>query len=247
MGKTIETRWGFPIVTAENIYQVLAELGIKPWPRIEPPISLEEYLKRDLTEVQRSELRFAPKAEVVFLQKPNGGSYTGFRSVGKNWSTVFTLLPGNLVPVVGEFKHGAERIVLATPSGVPGKAEAGITDIVEKMKACAKREFQEETGIPLEEIALLCGPDGLPASTRQSTERIYPFLGKVEEGFTLGKSKLDENEFLKLVLVPLEEWMKLIEEGKIELGIISATHLALLELGWLKISIPFDSSKDPSR
>lgn len=64
----METKFGFPVVNAENYLDVFANMGVRPWPRLKEPVLLEEYLKGDLTENQRSEaVRFAPKSEVVIL------------------------------------------------------------------------------------------------------------------------------------------------------------------------------------
>ncbi len=232
----IEKKWGFPVVNAENVYKVLADMGVRPWPHVKPPMDLRDYMESPLTDEQKGELRFAPKNEVVFLKQPNGKPYTGFRNVGKNWATVFTLLPDNLVPIVGEFKHGAEVISLVPPSGVPSKTEMDISSVMERMAACGLREFEEEAGIKLVRARPLASEHGLPVSTRQSTQRCYPFLGEFALPIRQGPSKLDKTEHLKMVLIPLGEWMKLIMSGKVyEECAISTTFLALAELDLIQI------------
>lgn len=229
------TGLSFSVVTADTIFETLEGLGVKPWQRIADPVPLAEYMKRELTEAERGDLRFAQKAEVVFLEQPNGKPYTGFRTIGKNWATVFSVIPGEpeLLPIIGEFKHGAEDISLAFPSGVPGKAEADIADPLQKMAACGMREFQEETGLKLKTLHPLCGPGGLPMSTRQSTERSYPFLGTLAIPLVIGPTKLDATEHLKMVLIAIPEWLKLIDQGKVEGGIVAATFLGLRATGRL--------------
>lgn len=59
---------------------------------------------------------------------------------------VFTVLPGNFVPVVAEFKHGAEEVVIALPGGKINQDETP--------EVCAEREFLEETGIRLKKVEL---------------------------------------------------------------------------------------------
>lgn len=226
----IETQWGIPVVTAGSIYQVMAQAGIRPWQETEPVVSLDEYLKRDLSDDQRAELRFAPKTEVVTLQTPKGNAYRGFRTALKPWATTFCLLPGDLVPIVGEFKHGAFTISLAPPSGVLGKEDKG------DMSLCAAREFTEETGIALRNVVGLSGPDGIALNCRHINQRYFPFLGFAELRIDPGKSKLDENEFLKLVLMPLKDWLALIEVGEVhEECSIGTTYLALRNLGKLQL------------
>jgi hypothetical protein len=230
-----QKQYGFYVVNSDNVFEVLEGLGVRPWPRVTEPVGLDEYLKRDLSESERNDLRFAPKTEVVFLRQPDGKPFTGFRNVGKNWSTVFTILPGDLVPIIGEFKHGEEFISLAPPSGVPNKVEMQINDTLERMTSVGKREYEEETGMKLAEIVSLDAM-GLSVSGRQDKQRYFPFLGKVAEPIEPGASKLDKTEFLKMVLVPVGELLKLIEEKNriLEDCLVSATFLALRKLGRLK-------------
>jgi len=215
----VETKYGFPIVNAGNIFQVLEQRGIKKWPHVQPPITLEDYIAGSLNQVQRDEIRrFAPKSEVVFLQDPDGNSFTGFRSVGKNWVSVFTVLEDDLLPIVAEFKHGSETISIGFPSGVSGR-----------------KEIEYEVGIELKELIPLSGPEGIPISGRQSNQRFFPFLGTLPDSIS-PRPKLDRTEFLQIILIPLKEWIKLIEQGKVtEDSSISLTFLALRQLGRLKI------------
>jgi 8-oxo-dGTP pyrophosphatase MutT (NUDIX family) len=201
-------------------------------------MDLKDYTAGILTEEEKVDLRFAPKDEVVFLEQPNGKPFTGFRNVGKNWATVFAVLPGDLIPIVGEFKHGAEVISLVPPSGVLSKAEMEISSVLERMMACGKREFQEETGMKLKRVTPLSSEHGLPVSTRQSTQRCYPLLGEIELPVRPGPSKLDQTEHLKMVLIPLGEWMVLLNSGKVyEDCAVSTTYLALGKLGRLNALI----------
>ncbi|RJO59004.1 hypothetical protein C4546_04205 [Candidatus Parcubacteria bacterium] len=225
----VETKWGFPVVNAENIFQYLESVNIKPWPQIEPTVSLDEYLKRDLTDDQKGELRFAPKAEVMFLEQPNGQPYTAFRSTQKPWATTFCLLPGDLIPIVAEWKHGAECISLAPPSGSLGKADNG------SMKNCAKREFEEETGIELSGIIPL-SQAGIAVNCRSSGQRFFPHLGIAATPISPGPTKLDQTENISLVLIPLKDWLMLIEEGGVvENCSISTTLMALQYLQRLEL------------
>jgi len=225
-----KTKWGIPIVDADMVYDYLASIGIVPWPELEQPTDLTEYLKGPLTDEQKNELRFAPKAEVVIHRDPKGGAYRAFRTVTKNWATTFCLLPGDLVVLVAEWKHGANIISLVPPSGVPNKRDDG------DMAICAKREFEEETGIPLVGVESLSSHKGLPIATRNLTTRYFPFLGKTLEEIHLGPSSLDEKETLQLLLMPLNEWLKLIEAGKVlEECAVSVTYLALRRLGRLQL------------
>lgn len=226
----IKTQWGIPIVMASNIFPYLKSVGIQPWPQIEPTVSLDEYLGRDLTDLQKNELRFAPKTEVMFLQQPDGKSFTGFRTALKPWATTFVLLPGGFVPIVAEWKHGTECISLAPPSGVLSKNDQG------SMYLCAQREFQEETGIQIQTPIELGDPNGISLGGRGSTQRFFPFLGYAVESIYPGPTKLDNTEHIKLVLIPLDEWMEMISGGMVtEACAIITTFLALQRIGKLII------------
>jgi hypothetical protein len=227
----VEERYGFPVVDAANVFDVLARLGIQPWKRSDPVISLDDYLARkDLTDEQRAELRFAPKTEVVSLIDHRHKPFRGFRSVGKDWATVFCLLPDNLVPIIGEYKHGCDQVSLVPPSGVTSRSDTATDN---PMMSCAKREWEEETGLNLSSIVSI-SQRPLIISGRQSTQRYWPFYGEVAQPIVKGKSKFDTTEQLKLVLVPLPEWLKLIRNGRgIEDCGASITLLALMHLGRL--------------
>lgn len=221
-------QFGFPVVDAENIYEVLADFGIRPWELIEGPMNLDEYRTGKLTEDEQGDLRFAPKGEMILFEQPNGRSFRAFRSVGKNWATVFALFPGDLLLVVGEWKHGANVVSLVPPSGVPRNGET--------MTETAKREFEDETGARLSVITPLSSLEGIPVSSRQTTQRYFPFLGTVAEPVDRGPSSLDDTEYLAAVLIPLDEWLKLIERGQVlEDCAVSITFLALRKMGRLQL------------
>lgn len=219
--------WGIPMANRHNVLEVFGELGIKPWKELRPPVDLAEYLAGTLEQNDRDDAtRFAPKNQAVFLEKPNGEPYTGFRSIGKDWATVFALLPGYLVPVVGEFKHGTMCLSLCNPSGMLGKNDGGL------LENAGKREFEEEAGMTLKNIVRLGSPFGIGASTRQSTQKCHPFLGTVDMTVPFKPSKLDVSEILRLVLIPVPEWLAILEEKCEDASAILTTHLALRKLNW---------------
>lgn len=228
-------RYGFPVCTANNVFAVLRDLGIQPWPHAESAVSMETYLSGELTEAERNEaLRFGPKAEVVSLTQPNGRPFRGFRSIGKDWATTFVLLPDGLVPIIGEYKHGSDDLTLVPPSGIPNRDEREQAD---GMAICAKREWEEETGLRLERVTPLSRRPHVIAG-RQSTLHFYPFIGEIAHPIEKGESKLDANEYLKLVLLSLEDWLRLIEHGRgIEACGASITLLALRRLGLVSTAL----------
>ncbi len=238
-----ETVYGYPLVTAENVYEVLAQLGIVPWKKIGEPIPIQKYANQNLGSGERKDLtKYSPKNEAATFRHPlTGNRYVAFRSTGRNWQSTFTLLPNpndpndELVIIVGEWKQGTEQVVLNPPSGVPTEE-----DLLDKnpFATCAQRIFQNETGIRLQNVIPL-SETAIGISTRQSTQAFYPFLGITENPLEKGSAKLDDRELLKAVLIPLSEWIKLIKQGRVlEDCSISTTFLALLYLNKLKFWSP---------
>lgn len=227
----MQTKHGFPVVDANNVFSVLAALGITRRRAAGPAMALSEYLQRDLTESQRSEAeRFSPKSEVVTLFRPNNEVFTGFRTVPKDWATTFVMFPGDLVAVVGEYKHGCDDVTLVPPSGVLSKADNG------SMTECALRETSEELGVKLDRVIPLNGGCGVPISGRQNTGKYFPFLGVLPREIVVGPSKLDATEDLKIVLIPLMDWLKLIASGQThEMCVGDVTYAALRQLGRLSV------------
>lgn len=230
--KIVPYEYGFPVVSSKNIIEVLKIIGITKWPSLGEPSSLDFYKQLWLTEKEKKEIEhFAPWTEVEQFRDPEGEIFTGFRASWKvkRGCVVFTLLPGDLIPIAAEFRHGARVVSLIFPGGV--KEENDLSTA-----SCAKREFEAETGIKLKEVIPL-DDDGTPLSARGTDIASCSFLGILSEPLEVGKQKLDRKEFLKIVLVPLKEWIKLIENGKVkEAASIVATFLALKKLGRLNIN-----------
>lgn len=228
----MDERYGFPLVKADTIYDVLSTLGVRPWEETRPPMSREEYISGRLSQEELAELRFMPSVEVTFLRNPRGKEERYFRHHGRYWATTFCLLPGDHLVVVGEWKQGSSDISIVPPSGVPNKDDMKTLD---PYGICAKREFEDETGISIETVTPLC-TKGIPVSTRQSTQRYFPYLGVAKEPIVRREAKLDRTEFLKGVVISLEEWMKLLERGGVyEDCSYSITLLALRKLGRLTL------------
>ncbi len=237
----METFLEFPVVTHATITDVLNAHGIRAWRRLEEPMSMSAYLRRDLTDGQRSDVeQYAPKPQVVILQQPkHPDPYVGFRMVFKHFAVTCTVLPHNeyglLVLVVAEWKHGMEQIGLTLPAGVAHHGESPA--------ALALREYTEETGLELNEVIPLSREDGIVISGRNNTQRYFPYLGIHKEPITRGHAKLDATEKLIAILIPLDEWLKMIFESSpkswtIECSSVSTTFLALPKLRERGYTIP---------
>ncbi len=204
------TAFGYPIATLENLHEVLTNLKIERWNSIAPTVLLEDYLKRDLSPEDRTDLRYVPKTEVLFLENPHTKErFTAFRNTGKPWVTVFAVIPHEgqlLVPVTVEFKQGFGEVVLVPPSGVKSRTDHSFADT-------ARREFEEETGFKLDHVIPLAGGIMQGATVRQNTGGIHPFLGILKDPIQRGPSKLDHHELLRIILFPLDEWQKVVLSG----------------------------------
>ncbi len=227
----METKYGLPLVNAQNFEVVIDELGVKSWPRTREPMILEEYLKGNLTDEERGELRFAPKTEVVFLEDPLGKEFRGFRPIFRHGVTVFTMSPEDMVIIVADFRHGTEELSLSLPSGTPTRMDMNFPY---PMEVCGKREFQEETGFELEKLIPL-SPQGIAVHGRPSNQKQFPFLGVVKKPLVIHPEWKDEKEFLTTFLMPLQDWYSLLPSGLVLEYSLTATYLALKQLGRLRL------------
>ncbi|MFA6042453.1 MAG: hypothetical protein WCV85_00305 [Patescibacteria group bacterium] len=234
-----EQAYGFPLVCANNVYEVLQESGIVPWKTVEGPIPLPEYAERNLSAAERRDLgQFAPKSQAVIFCKPNNGQrYVAFRATGRNWQTTFTLLPNphgtdDLVLLVCEWKQGIEAVSISPPSGVPTPDDCASDD---PFAACAVRTLRQEVGIELERVIPL-SQQLVGVSTRQLTQGYYPFLGIPKLPIVRKISKLESRGLLKAVVMPVSEWLMLIRNGQAyEECAVGVTLRALLYLNRLPI------------
>lgn len=217
----LKKKYGLPVVSKNNIFSVLDELGLKAWQSTKKPVPLEQYKQRYLSEAQRKELDYAPKIEVATFCTPHGDQWCGFRTIGRHGTVIFCLLPDNLIPICAEFRHGCEVISINLPGGVY---------TTENPEECAKREFEEETGIYLEKLVALT-TNGVPLDARRSNTRNFSFFGVPTNPIVVKDQILDKNEFLQRLLIPLDDWLRLIEEDLVQDGYsIVTTFLALRKL-----------------
>lgn len=96
---------------------------------------------------------------------------------------------------------------------------AGKKDDNETILQCAKRELEEETGYKAGRLIKLC--EYFPAVS-YSTEKLHLFIAK---GLQKGSYKPDEDEIIKIHILPLEKILNLIKKNKIK---DSKTILAIL-------------------
>lgn len=147
------------------------------------------------------------------IELPNGKAAT--REYVKHVGAV-AVVPvtedGNVV-MEKQYRYPARRVVTEIPAG---KLDSPDED---RLKA-AKRELKEETGIEADEWEEL--GEYHPASA-YCNEKIWMFIAR---GLHKGKQDLDEDEFLNVVEVPLEELVEQVLDGTIKDG---KTQVALLK------------------
>lgn len=218
----MKTKYGLPVANADNVFEVFRSLGIVKWDRVEGSVAVVNYLKEDLTEEKNKNLKYIPRVKVANFNGPGGKLFRGFQWVGINSGVrVFTMVD-EFIPICAEFQHGCEEIVLDLPGGC---IENG-----EDHAACAKREFEEETGVDLEKVISL-GSRGVFMVARRTKAKNFSFLGIVKKPVALRNQNLDRNEQLQTVLVSLNDWLKLIEREFVQSYSITTTVLALRKRG----------------
>ena len=113
---------------------------------------------------------------------------------------------------VKQFRYPHGKVLLEIPAG---KKEWG-----ENPLECGMRELREEAGFTADEfISLGC----LYPTPAYDTEVIYMYLAK---GLHKAEQDLDEDEFLDVLTIPLDEAVKMVMNNEIE---DAKTQLALLK------------------
>lgn len=113
---------------------------------------------------------------------------------------------------VKQFRYPHKKVLLEIPAG---KLEWG-----ENPLECGMRELREEAGFTADEfISLGC----LYPTPAYDTEVIYMYLAK---GLHKAQQELDEDEFLEVLTIPLDEAVKMVMNNEIE---DAKTQLALLK------------------
>lgn len=136
-------------------------------------------------------------------------------------SITFPVTVDNQVIAQWEFRYGVDQHVLEVSGGnrKPGQTLEGV----------AQTELLEETGYAAGELILLnreVFPDPASLTFPQAL-----FLAK--DCVLAGEQKLDYGEYVKVVLIPLPEWLSMVLSGEIkDLKTIAITFLALPHLGF---------------
>lgn len=151
---------------------------------------------------------------------PNGG--TSIREVVEHHGGVsaIALTEEKEIFLVSQFRYPNAHVLLEAPAGKLEKGEEPFDAI--------KRELKEEIGVEAENYYSLGTFNPTPA---YCSEIIHLYLAT---GLTFGEQKLDEDEFLNVQKMPLEDAVKMVLDGKITDGKTQALLLKtfmLLEEG----------------
>lgn len=135
---------------------------------------------------------------------PNGSQSVREVVVHHGGVCVAALTEENEVFLVSQFRYPNRGVLLEVPAG---KLEKG-----EKPFEAIKRELKEEVGAEAESFYFMGTFNPTPA---YCSEIIYLYAAT---GLTFGEQKLDEDEFLNVEKMPLEDAVKKIMNGEITDG-----------------------------
>lgn len=171
-------------------------------------------------ELLRSEKVF--DGRLIALRKdtvrlPNGRESTREVVVHPGAVAIVPMLDDRKVILVSQYRHAVGKTLMEIP--------AGTLHPDEKPEDCALRELREETGYIAGRLEKLLS---LYLAPGYSTELIHLFLA---EDLRPAKSETDEDEFIELVIVPLDEAVVKILKGEIQ----DAKTVAALLLMWNKL------------
>ena len=170
---------------------------------------MKEYTEEQLLEREiSSELIYDGSVVHLYVDRvalPNG--VEGVREYVKHIGAVavLPLTADGEVICVRQYRHAHRRVMTEIPAG---KLDSTTEDHV----SAALRELREETGATCEKLTYL----GLFRSTPAILdEKIDLYLA---EGLTFGDTDPDEDEFLEIVKIPLEELTEMVMRGEITDG-----------------------------
>ena len=161
-----------------------------------------------------SELREIPFAKetifegnILHVEKwqvtcPNGHQAPREIVVHKGAAAVVPVYEDGTTLLVRQHRVSVDRVTLEIPAG---KLDSADEDPLE----CAVRELREETGLKAERMTLLTSMLTTPGFC---TEKIGIYLA---QGLTEGDMHLDEDEFLGVLRMPLDEAVAMIMRGEI--------------------------------
>ncbi|HIK05613.1 MAG TPA: NUDIX hydrolase [Trichormus sp. M33_DOE_039] len=151
------------------------------------------------------------------IKLPNGQVIDDyFVSIKPDIVLVLPITTSREIIFVRQYRHGAEDFFIELPAGrfEPTK---------ETPEDAGMRELQEETGYSAEKLLKIATLYDNPS---KETNLIHLFLA--ENVFKIGEQNLDITEEIEVILIPIEEVLEKIIQGKISVaGSVAALFLGL--------------------
>lgn len=163
-----------------------------------------------------------PKFRMDNCELPSGKPYKAFVLEFDAWANVLAITKNNEVVLIRQYRHGVQDVLFELPGGVVDEGEDPLEG--------AKRELLEETGYGGGNIVEVGRVYPNPA-IQQNT--LYCYLATDVEW--VGEQDLDESEEIEVVLVPLDELVSMVQQGKLLHALnIAVVFQALIRLGRIK-------------
>lgn len=143
-----------------------------------------------------------PRFRADTVELANGKTFEPFVFEFRDWANVLALTKNNEAVLVKQYRHGVQEISLELPGGVVDDGENPLEG--------AKRELLEETGYRAGQI-IEVGKFYPNPAIQQNT--LYCYLATNAEW--VGEQHLDESEEIEVVLVPLDELVEMVKQGRI--------------------------------
>ena len=158
---------------------------------IEERISTEDIFDGTLLHVKRD-----------YVKLPNGNTSVREWIKHQGAAAVLPVLEDGRMIFVRQYRYPIQQVTLEIPAG---KLDSPEEDPLE----CARRELSEETGYEAEEYKFLTK---LATTVGFSNEFIYIYAA---DNLTAGKQHTDEDEFINVLLLTMDEAMAKIKSGEI--------------------------------
>ncbi len=136
------------------------------------------------------------------VQVPNG-NVVEWDFIGHNGAAaVVPVTEDGKILMVRQYRNALDRMTLEIPAG-------GLNGADEETKAAAARELEEETGYRSDNLTFLIS---LNTTVAFCNEKIDVYVAR---DLTSSHQHLDEDEFIDVVAMDVEELTKMIYEGKL--------------------------------
>jgi len=159
---------------------------------------------KELPKIINSEKVFEGRVFNVTRDTVSEGEHTYTREVvhHSGSAVIIPVYDDGTVVLVRQYRHPAVRYLLEAPAGTLTKGE--------RPEVGAVRELQEELGLSATRLEKLSEFFVSPGFLE---EKMWVFLAT---DFTEGEQRLDDDEFLDLVRLPIAEALEMITSGEIQ-------------------------------